>query len=222
MTNSKQKLALFDLDHTLINGDSDHAWGEFLASRGLVNAADHRAANDQFYEDYKAGNLDMMAYLEFALKPLSVHGRGLLETHREEFVETIIKPMVLPKATELVKKHLDAGDLNLMITSTNSFVTKPIAALMGFEHLIATDPEEVDGKFTGKVAGKPSFREGKVERLNQWLEDTQHDLVGSIFYSDSHNDIPLLEKVEKAVAVDPDDELRTHAGKRGWAILSLR
>jgi len=219
---AKQNLALFDLDHTLIDGDSDHAWGEFLAAKGLVDSGEHRQANNKFMEDYKAGHLDMMAYLEFALKPLADHDRQLLESHREEFIESIIKPMVLPKARELVNRHRDNGDFTMMITSTNSFVTEPIAFLLGVEKLIATDPEEVDGKFTGKVEGKPSFQQGKVDRLHEWMKDSGHDMNGSFFYSDSHNDIPLLEEVSRPIAVDPDDQLRQHAAKNGWEIISLR
>ena len=219
---TNQKIALFDLDHTLIHGDSDHAWGDFLASKGLVDSKAHREANDRFFEDYKAGRLDMMEYLEFALKPLSDHDREVLEMHREEFIETIIKPMVLPKARDLVNGHRDQGDYTIMITSTNRFVTEPIAFLLGVDHLIATDPEEVDGKFTGKVDGKPSFQEGKVHRLHEWLETTHHDLKGSSFYSDSHNDLPLLEEVDHPVAVDPDDILLKVAEERGWKVMSLR
>jgi HAD superfamily hydrolase (TIGR01490 family) len=217
-----QKLAMFDLDHTLIKGDSDHAWGEFLAKQGLVDAVEHRRANDRFYADYQAGRLNMDDYLRFALAPLSRHERGLLESQREVFIRTVIMPMVLPKARRLVNEHKAAGDLTLVITSTNRFVAEPIAALFKVDALIATEPEEEAGRFTGEVAGVPSFREGKVTRLRQWMQAGNYGLQGSFFYSDSHNDLPLLEEVEVPVAVDADEQLLAHARRRGWKIISLR
>lgn len=215
-------LAIFDLDNTLLAGDSDHAWGEFLVEKGIVDAELYQQANDQFLKDYQTGNLDIQAYLEFALKPLSTHSLTELHALREAFFETKIKPMMLPKAFDLLQSHRDKGDFLLIITATNRFVTEIIAKAFGVDDLIATNPEMIDNTFTGKVAGTPSFKEGKITRLNEWLSDKQHTLSGAFFYSDSHNDTPLLEVVDFPIAVDPDDILRQTSINNNWPIQSLR
>ncbi len=215
-------LALFDLDNTLIAGDSDHAWGEFLVQQGLVDAQSYKQANDKFYEDYLKGQLDMAAYTEFTLKPLSEIPTPELMRQREIFIQEVITPLMLPKALDLLEHHRQQKHKIVIITATNSFITRPIADLLQVEELIAVEPEIQNGRYTGKVAGIPSFREGKVTRLNAWLENTTFNLENSWFYSDSHNDLPLLEQVHNPVAVDPDPELTKHAQRHGWPILSLR
>lgn len=215
-------LAIFDLDNTLLNGDSDHAWGEFLCDKGIVNAELYRQANDYFYQQYKAGTLDIYEFLEFALKPLTEHEPAELEQLHQEFMHTTVAPMMLDKAATLLQKHRDQGDFLLIITATNRFVTGPIAAALGVDDTLATDPEQIDGRYTGKVAGTPCFQAGKVERLNAWLEQTGHSMDNSYFYSDSINDKPLLERVSNPVAVDPDELLRKTAEENGWPIISLR
>ncbi len=219
------KLVLFDLDNTLLAGDSDYEWGQFLIAKGAVDGPDYEAKNKAFYEAYKAGGLDIYAFLAFALHPLATHPREQLDAWRAEYVETRVRTMIPQAARDLVRRHLDEADLVAVITATNSFVTAPIAQEFGVEHLIATEPEEVDGRFTGKVAGTPCFREGKIVRLGQFLEahGTRLDALDtSWFYSDSHNDLPLLEEVRRPVAVDPDPILRAHAETRGWPVISLR
>ncbi len=215
-------LAIFDLDNTLLCGDSDHLWGDFLIKLGVVDADRYKQANDRFYREYSEGKLDIFEFLHFSLKPLSEHAPDTLYAWREQFVSEKIEPIILPAGLQLIQKHRDAGDTLLIITATNAFVTAPIAKRLGVEHLIATTPEMVDGRYTGRVSGTPSYQEGKIERLNQWLTKHHHNLVGSRFYSDSHNDIPLLEIVDKPVAVDPDKTLTQHAQKREWPIISLR
>jgi HAD superfamily hydrolase (TIGR01490 family) len=218
-------LVLFDLDNTLLAGDSDYEWGQFLIAKGAVDGPYYEARNKAFYEDYKAGRLDIYAFLAFALHPLATHSRAQLDAWHAEYMDTRIRPMITQAARDLVKRHLDEADLVAIITATNSFVTGPIAKEFGIPHLIATDPEEVDGRFTGEVAGTPCFREGKVIRLEHFLKDhgTQLDgLSSSWFYSDSHNDLPLLELVQHPVAVDPDPALRARALEKGWPMMSLR
>lgn len=215
-------LAIFDLDNTLIAGDSDYLWGRFLVARGIVDGDEYERLNERFFQDYQEGCLDIGAFLRFALRPLSENARADLLAWREVFIAEIIEPVILPKAIDLVEDHRRRGDLLLIITATNAFVTAPIASRLGVPHLIATTPEEIDGRFTGDVAGIPSFREGKVTRLEQWLRETGRDLEGSHFYSDSHNDLPLLERVTHPVAIDPDPILRERAMARGWPIRSLR
>ncbi|HEY3326277.1 MAG TPA: HAD family hydrolase [Novimethylophilus sp.] len=219
------QLALFDLDNTLLAGDSDFEWGQFLISQGVLDPELHLARNVQFYEDYKAGTLDIHAFLEFQLKPLSAHPRSQLDAWHARYMETRVRPMMTAKARQLVQKHRDNGDLMVIVTATNSFVTGPIAREFGVEHLIGTTPEEIDGQFTGRVAGVPSFKEGKVTRLKQWLESRGQrlqDFDSSWFYSDSHNDLPLMKMVGNPVAVDPDPQLRAYAEKHGWPVISLR
>lgn len=215
-------LAIFDLDNTLLDGDSDYLWGRFLVSRGIVDGERYERENERFYRDYRDGTLDIDAFLRFALEPLRRHPRALLEGLREQFVREQIAPIMLSAAHDLIAAHRSAGDTLMIITATNAFVTAPIAAGFGIEHLIATLPAEECGCFTGEVAGIPAFRDGKVQRLEHWLGERGHDLAGSSFYSDSHNDLPLLERVERPVAVDPDPRLREIAESRGWPILSLR
>ena len=215
-------LAIFDLDNTLLAGDSDYLWGVFLAERGIVDPDHYERENERFYREYKEGRLDIYEFLRFSLAPLARHSPADLARWRAAFLAEKIEPIILPKARELVGRHRAAGDLLLIITATNSFVTAPIAARLGIPHLIATEPALRDGRYTGEVDGVPSFREGKVLRLEQWLEAQGATLAGSSFYSDSHNDIPLLERVDHPVAVDPDPALADLAAVRGWRILSLR
>ncbi len=218
-------LVLFDLDNTLLAGDSDYEWGQFLIAKGAVDGPRYEARNQAFYDDYKAGRLDIYAFLAFALHPLATHSRAQLDAWHAEYMETRIKPMITQAARDLVKRHLDDADLVAVITATNSFVTGPIAREFGIPHLIATDPEEIDGRFTGEVAGTPCFREGKVTRLADFLDahGTRLDrLDSSWFYSDSRNDLPLLEEVQHPVAVDPDPTLHAHALEKGWPVISLR
>lgn len=216
-------LALFDLDNTLLNGDSDQSWGNFLCTQGVVDPELHRATNEQFYQDYQNGVLDIMAFLEFALKPLAEIEPTQLFALRDQFMQAVIEPMIQPKALALIEKHKKQGDVLVIITATNRFVTELIAERHGIEHLIATEPEQLDGRYTGKLSGTPCFQEGKITRLNQWLADhPELNLEGSYFYSDSHNDLPLLRQVEFPYAVDPDDTLREASLSQNWPILSLR
>lgn len=215
-------LAIFDLDNTLIGGDSDHAWGNYLVEEGIVDPELYREANDRFYKQYQQGTLDILDYLAFALRPLAEHPLEKLCALRDTFLEDHIEPLMLPAAAELLAQHRRRGDTLLIITATNRFVTEPIAKRLGVDHLIATDPEIQNGVYTGRVAGTPSFQAGKVERLYQWLRETGMDLDGAWFYSDSHNDLPLLEAVPNPVAVDPDPILDAEARSRHWPILSLR
>ena len=215
-------LAIFDLDNTLIGGDSDHLWGEFLAEKGVVDGAYYKQENDRFYQEYKAGTLDIMAFLQFSLKALADNSMQDLKTWRAEFMQNHIERLMLPKSFELLEKHRKQGDYLLIITATNRFVTELIAEKLGAHDLLATDPEMIDGCFTGKVAGTPCFQSGKVERLNAWLAENPHDLKDSWFYSDSNNDLPLLEIVDHPVVVDADEALTAHAKKHGWPIISLR
>jgi HAD superfamily hydrolase (TIGR01490 family) len=214
-------LAIFDLDNTLLSGDSDYLWGVYLADNGIVDRARYEAENARFFDDYKAGRLDIYEFLAFSLRPLADNPLADLERWREEFVRQVIDPLIGAPARELVARHRQRGDTPMIITATNSFVTRPIAERFGIRHLIATEPHHENGRFTGRVAGEPSFREGKVTRLREWLDGTGNDLEGSYFYSDSHNDLPLLELVDHPVAVDPDDQLQTVAEARGWPVISL-
>ena len=219
------RLALFDLDNTLLAGDSDFEWAEFLISQGVLDRQLHQARNAKFYEDYKSGTLDIHAFLEFQLKPLSQHPRSQLDAWHQKYMETKIRGMMTAKSRALVEKHRQAGDLMMVITATNSFVTAPIAREFGIDHLIGTIPEEIDGEFTGRVTGVPSFKEGKVTRLHAWLHDRGQGLADfeeTWFYSDSLNDLPLLKVVDHPVAVDPDPTLRAYAEEANWPIISLR
>ena len=215
-------LAIFDLDNTLIGGDSDYLWGQFLAERGLVDGERHERENQRFYDEYRAGTLDIYAFLAFMLKPLAEHPLADLLAWRAQFIEEKIGPILLPKATALLERHRTAGDTLLIITATNRFITAPIAERLAVAHLLATEAEFSDGRYTGRSVGIPCFRQGKVARLSEWLAETGHDLTGSWFYSDSHNDLPLLNQVAHPVAVDPDEALANHAVERGWPMISLR
>lgn len=215
-------LAIFDLDNTLIAGDSDHGWGQFLVDSGLVDAEQYQAENDRFYADYERGALDIHAYMCFSLEPLTrFTASELTELHRE-FMHTVIAPMRLPKAEALLQQHRDQGDDLLIITSTNRFITEPIAEALGVEHILATDPEVKDGAYTGNITGTPTYQAGKITRLNQWLPHYSGTMDNSYFYSDSINDLPLLEVVDNPVVVDPDKALQATAKERGWPIISLR
>lgn len=219
------RLALFDLDNTLLSGDSDYEWGQFLIERGVLGRAEYEAQNAAFFEQYKAGTLDIHEYLGFALRPLASHALHDLERWHEDFMASCIRPMINKAAFALVKRHRVAGDLCAVVTATNSFVTAPIARAFQITHLIATEPEIVNGRYTGRVAGTPCFREGKIERVEQWLAGLGHSLGAfpeSVFYSDSLNDLPLLERVTRPVAVDPDPKLTAEAARRGWPVITLR
>lgn len=218
-------LALFDLDNTLLAGDSDFEWAQFLISKGVLDREVYEAKNLEFYEQYKAGTLDIHAFLDFQLKPLSRHPRAQLDAWHAEFMATRILPMITDKSRALVARHAQAGDTLVIITATNSFVTAPIAQEFGIPHLIATEPEHANGEFTGRVSGTPSFRQGKVERLEAWLaarDTTLSEVERSYFYSDSHNDLFLMERVTHPVIVDADAELTRVAAERGWPSISLR
>jgi HAD superfamily hydrolase (TIGR01490 family) len=219
------RLALFDLDNTLLAGDSDYEWGQFLVDRGVLEREAYEAQNRAFYEQYKAGTLDIHEFLGFALRPLADHAPAELERWHAEFMQARIRPMITPAARALVQGHQRAGDLCAVITATNSFVTAPIAREFGIEHLIATEPERRGGRFTGRVAGTPCFRAGKLARLDEWLAGIGRrlaDFESSTCYSDSHNDLALLERVTRPVAVDPDGTLAREAERRGWQRISLR
>lgn len=214
-------LAIFDLDNTLLSGDSDYLWGQFLGELGVVDRESYERENERFYEDYREGRLDIMAFLAFSLKPLSEHPRDTLDAWHARFMRERIEPLISSGAERLVEHHRSAGHTLMIITATNAFVTAPIAKRLGIPHLIATEPEQRDGRFTGRVAGVPSFREGKVTRLQAWLDAHGESLQGAWFYSDSHNDLPLLQRVTHPVAVDPDPVLAAHAGNQGWPVISL-
>ncbi len=215
-------LAIFDLDNTLIGGDSDHSWGEFLCEKNIVDADSYTRQNDQFYQDYQNGDLDMSAYVAFALAPLRSLSPEQREALHSEFMASKITPLLLPKAEALINKHRQQDDTLLIITATNRFITAPIAELLGIPHLLATEPEVIDQQFTGNIIGAPCFQEGKVIQLNTWLATHEQNMDGSYFYSDSFNDLPLLNKVSYPYAVDPDEKLRAHANDHHWPIISLR
>ncbi|MFT7371623.1 MAG: HAD superfamily hydrolase (TIGR01490 family) [Oleiphilaceae bacterium] len=215
-------LVIFDLDNTLISGDSDHAWGEFLVERKIVDAEHYQTKNDQFFQDYQSGSLNIQEYLAFALEPLANNPLDDLLSWRKAFLTEKILPLMLPKAKALIEKHRKQGDYLLIITATNHFVTELIAQLLEVDDLIATEPEKNDQGFTGNISGTPSFQEGKITRLNEWLKTHKHSMAGSYFYSDSHNDLPLLKLVDNPIAVDPDDTLRAYCEKNDWPVQSLR
>lgn len=215
-------LAIFDLDNTLIAGDSDHLWGQFLVEQQLVDGADFARQNDQFYADYQRGQLDIHAYLAFALAPLTQFDPQQLISLHDQFMAEKIQPIMLPAAQQLVARHRDQGDTLLIITATNRFVTGPIAQALDISHLLASEPELLDGRYTGRAVGIPCYQEGKVQRLHAWLKERDISLKGSYFYSDSANDIPLLQEVDYPVAVDPDERLRQFAEHHDIPIISLR
>jgi len=220
-----QRLTLFDLDNTLIAGDSDYGWAQFLIEAGVLDAEAYERRNAGFFADYKAGTLDIHAFLEFQLRPLKEHDPAQLLAWRERFVAEKIVPMLLPGAKTVVDQRLAAGDMVAVVTATNSFITRPIAGLYGIPHLVATEPETIDGRFTGRPAGEPCFRAGKLSRVKGWLAAMDlnlADFTESWFYSDSHNDLPLLSSVTHPVAVDPDPLLHEHASAHGWPVMSWR
>ena len=215
-------LALFDLDNTLLSGDSDYEWGRFLVRKKLVDEVAYEAANVRFYEQYKQGVLDIYEFSAFSFKPLSMRSMSELNELHKEFMQDVISPLMGNKAKALVDKHREAGHTLMIITATNSFITRPIANAFGIDNLLATEPKIVDGRYTTEVEGIPCFHQGKVERLNDWLAKNNENLYGSYFYSDSHNDLPLLEKVTFPVAVDADEKLEQIAKQRSWKLISLR
>ena len=219
------RLVLFDLDNTLLAGDSDFEWAQFLIEQGVLDREVYEARNLAFYEQYKAGTLDIHEFLDFQLKPLSRHPRSQLDVWHGEFMRSKILPIITAKARKLVAEAMQGADLAAIITATNSFVTAPIARELGVPHLIATEPEQAGGEFTGKVAGTPCFREGKIARLDGFLKQqgtSWEKIAESRFYSDSLNDLPLLQRVSHPVAVDPDATLKSHAESHGWPVISLR
>jgi len=215
-------LAIFDLDNTLLGDDSDYLWGQFLVQQKLVDGEHYQRENQRFLDDYNAGTLDIFEFLAFSLAPLARLDRTLLEQLHARFMQEKIRPVMQPAARALLDSHRQRGDTLMIITATNAFITAPIARALGVDELLATEPEQVNGQYTGKVAGIPCFREGKVLRLNQWLAEQDQNLDNSWFYSDSHNDLPLLAMVTQPVAVDPDPQLARHAESHGWPIISLR
>jgi HAD superfamily hydrolase (TIGR01490 family) len=218
-------LVLFDLDNTLLAGDSDFAWAQFLIGKGVLDREVQEAKNIEFYEQYKAGTLDIFEFLDFQLAPLARHAREQLDAWHIEFMEKSVRPMMMPKARKLVREHLDDGAIVAVVTATNAFVTGPIVREFGIPHLVATIPAQEGGIFTGKPRGMPAFKAGKIERVESWLESLGLHLGSfsrSWFYSDSHNDLPLMGRVTNPVAVDPDDTLHAHATRAGWPVISLR
>jgi len=215
-------LAIFDLDNTLIGGDSDYLWGNYLVDAGLVDKDFYETENQRFYDEYRQGTLNIYEFLDFSLRPLADNPPDKLLALRQRFMAEIITPIILPAAVALIDDHRRQGHTPLIITATNRFVTEPIAQTFEVEQLLATEPEIVDGRYTGRVTGTPTFRQGKVTRLRHWLTEHNATLADSWFYSDSHNDLPLLEMVSHPVAVDPDETLQQHAEMRGWSIISLR
>lgn len=215
-------LAIFDLDNTLIGGDSDYLWGNYLVAAGLVNKDFYERENQRFYDEYRRGTLNIYEFLDFSLRPLANHPLDTLLELRKHFMVEVITPIILPAAVTLIDNHRHQGHTPLIITATNRFITEPIAHAFGVDQLLATEPEVIDGRYTGRVTGTPTFRDGKVARLRHWLSDHHANLADSWFYSDSHNDLPLLEMVTHPVAVDADETLQQHAEMRGWSIISLR
>lgn len=211
-------LALFDLDHTLLCGDSDHSWGEFLAERAIVDPRRYAERSHFYFTEYLAGRLDIDEFLAFQLAPLAGEPFEAFVPIRDEYIEQRVRPLITPAAAEMVAHHRNCGDTLVIVTATNDFITRPIADLFGIEHLICTELELVDGVFTGRIVGKPCFREGKIDKLRDWMANSGDDLRGSWFYSDSHNDLPLLEQVQHPVAVNPDPILEREATRRNWPI----
>lgn len=215
-------LALFDLDNTLLAGDSDYLWGCFLADQGIVDKASYERENQRFMDEYNHGTLDIFEFLAFSLKPLKENDPDTLRRLQRQFLKQKIRPIMSPASFDLIDKHRQAGDTLAVITATNSFVTAPIVEAFGIDNLLATEPERNGNHYTGKVAGTPCFQQGKVTRVQQWLDEHDMSLEGSWFYSDSHNDIPLLNIVDNPIVVDPDEQLRQLASEQGWPIISLR
>ena len=215
-------LALFDLDNTLIAGDSDYLWGCFLVEQGIVDGKLYESENQRFYDLYKIGKLDIHEFHRFQLKILTQHSMETLEQWRSRYIEEKITPVLLTKAEALIEQHRQQQDTLVVITATNRFITGPIAELYNIQHLLATEPEIINGRYSGAITGVPCFQDGKVEQLESWLETNRLTLNDSWFYSDSHNDLPLLTRVSHPVAVDPDEILKQHASEHGWPVISLR
>lgn len=217
-----QVAAIFDLDDTLLNGDSDYLWGEFLCEIGALDGAEHRRQNEEFLADYHAGTLDYEAFAAFQLGPLARFPPDTLHRWREQFLERVIAPRVLPAAAELIGRHRDHGHRCVIATATNRFITGPIAELLQIRELIATEVETIDGRYTGRMAGIPCSGAGKLEHVERWARQVGVALEQSWFYSDSFNDVPLLGRVGTPVATNPDARLRAHASSHGWRTLDLR
>ena len=215
-------LAIFDLDNTLIGGDSDFLWGEFLGEEGVVDVNAYRKKNEYFYQQYDLGVLDIYAWLEFCLEPLSRYSMKELQEFHHRFMIQKIEPIMLDKAQNCINQHKERGDTVLVMTASNSFVTAPIAKKYGINQMLATEPEIKAGRYTGGVSGIPCFQSGKVDKLMPWLQKNEETLTGSTFYSDSHNDLPLLELVDNPVAVNADKILTKIAEKKGWEVLNWR
>ena len=215
------RLAVFDLDHTLLAADSDFLWGQFLCDESLVERSEYEAQNRQFYADYAAGQLNVAAFYRFSLAPLTQKSIAEWQPLRARFVAEIIAPAIAQLTPALLERHRMAGDTLLITTATHRFITEPIAALLGIEHLLATEPEIIDGRLTGQLQ-RANFQAGKVERLKEWLAEHGAEQAHITAYSDSRNDLPLLEFAHSAVAVDPDPVLRAEAAQRGWPVISLR
>ena len=216
-------LAIYDLDNTLIGGDSDYLWGEFLCDEGIISDRESfQKMNDYFYHQYETGELNIFAWAEFSFKVLTKHSLEELNKLRKDFVDTKIKPILLEKAQSCINNHKEKGDTVLVITASNTFITRPIIEMYGIDHLLATEPEFISGRFTGKVSGIPCFQSGKIDNLMPWLEKNNESLIGSYFYSDSHNDLPLLELVDNPIAVNSDEILSSAAHKNGWPVLDWR
>jgi HAD superfamily hydrolase (TIGR01490 family) len=215
-------VAIFDMDNTLIGGDADYLWGEFLCDIGAVDAKMHREKNKHYYQQYDLGTLDIHEYLEFAIEPLTRFSLEELAGMHQQYMEQKITPIFLDKAQQLIDKHRNQGDTLLVVTATCRFITAPIVKHYGIDNLLAIEIEVVDNRYTGKILGIPTYGSGKVDNLIPWLEENGETLAGSSFYSDSHNDIPLLELVEHPIAVNPDAVLKTYAEDKNWPILDLR
>jgi len=215
-------LAIFDLDHTLLDGDSDYLWGKYMVANKIADKAEYQRKNKAFLRDYQRGQLDNEQYLRFALNPLTLHSIDNLYHWRADYVKNWIKPIIAKGTHDLLQQHRDQGDTLIIVSATNLFITEPIAELLGVSHILSTEPEIINNRYTGRYLGIPTYKEGKVVALNAWLEDSEHRLANSYFYSDSINDLPLLEQVSTPIAVNPDNELEIIAATRGWEILDLR
>ncbi len=214
-------LTLFDLDNTLITGDSDYLWGQYLVDQQIVDPLEYEEKNRQFFEDYEQGNLDIDLYLKFSLKPLSLYSIKQLHKWRTDFIDNIIKPIIAPRTPDIIEQHRSRGDTLMIISATNLFITQPIADLLNIPHILATRPEIINNRYSGNYEGIPTFQEGKVKALENWLKDNGMDLISSTFYSDSHNDLPLLKQVDHPVAVNPDEILLRTAKQNNWPIIDL-
>ena len=215
-------LTLFDLDNTLITDDSDYLWGQFLVERHIVDPQEYAEKNRMFFEDYEQGNLNIDRYLKFALKPLSLHSIEQLNKWRTDYIDNVIRPLVAKGSQTIIEKHRARGDTLMIISATNLFITQPIADLLNIPYILATRPEIINNRYTGDYIGTPTYKSGKVTALNEWLEDNDMDLSGSTFYSDSHNDLSLLELVDYPVAVNPDAILQQTAEEKNWPIIDIR